>query len=167
VDVPRVGIHSRLLRVGLERDGSVAVPPLSRAQLAGWFDRGPSPGERGPAVLVGHVDSRKGPAAFFRLARLRPGDTVEVARADGTVAAFTVDSVERVSKKHFPTQRVYGDLRFAGLRLITCGGDFNGHSYVDNTIVYAHLAAGRRSGRPAPAGSPAAPEPAGSMSQRP
>lgn len=185
VDVPRVGIHSRLLRVGLQHDGSLGVPPLSRAELAGWYEKGPSPGQRGPAVLVGHVDTKKGPAVFFRLASLRPGDTIEVTRADGKVAAFTVDSVERVSKKHFPTQRVYGDLGFAGLRLITCGGDFKGHSYTDNTIVYAHLTADRRTGAPSPTGgpgrtgsptptgrparkgSPTAPTPAGSMSRRP
>ncbi|MEV0408646.1 class F sortase [Actinoallomurus sp. NPDC050550] len=166
LDVPKIGIHASLLQVGLDHDGSVAVPPLSRAHLAGWYDKGPSPGERGPAVLVGHVDSKKGPAVFYRLGNLRPGDTVEVTRRDGVVATFTVDSVERVSKKHFPTQRVYGDLGFAGLRLITCGGDFDGHSYLDNTIVYAHLAAGRRKGAPPASGSDA-PTPAGSASQKP
>lgn len=158
VDIPRVGIHTRLLRLGLAPDGSVAVPPLSRAELAAWYDKGPSPGELGPAVLVGHVDTKKGPAVFFSLGRLRPGDSVDVTRADGTVATFTVDSVERVPKKHFPTARVYGDLRYAGLRLITCGGDFDGHHYVDNTIVFAHLASARSAGRPtassaSPAGS--------------
>lgn len=154
VDIPRVGIHSRLMRLGIERDGSAAVPPLSRAQLAGWYEKGPSPGERGPAVLLGHVDTKSGPAVFFRLGRLRPGDTVEVTREDGVVAAFTVDSVEQVSKKHFPTQRVYGDLGFAGLRLITCGGDFNGHHYTGNTIVYAHLASRRGTGTPVASASP-------------
>lgn len=147
VDIPRVGIHSRLLRLGLAPDGSVAVPSLSHAELAAWYDKGPSPGELGPAVLVGHVDTKTGPAVFFSLGRLRPGDPVDVTRADRTMATFTVDSVERVPKKHFPTSRVYGDLRYAGLRLITCGGDFDGHHYVDNTIVFAHLAAARPAGR--------------------
>jgi sortase (surface protein transpeptidase) len=144
VDIPRIGVHSRLLALGLERDGTIATPPLSKARLAGWYDKGPTPGELGPAVLLGHVDTKKGPAIFYKLGRMRPGDTVDVTRKDGVVAAFTVDSVEHVSKAHFPTQRVYGDLGFAGLRLITCGGDFNGHSYTGNTIVYGHLSAGRR-----------------------
>jgi sortase (surface protein transpeptidase) len=144
VDIPRIGVHSRLLSLGLERDGSIATPPLSQAQVAGWYDKGPTPGEAGPAVLVGHVDTKKGPAVFYKLGRLRPGDAVDITRKDGGVAAFTVDSVEHVPKSRFPTQRVYGDLAFAGVRLITCGGEFEGHSYTDNTIVYGHLTAGRR-----------------------
>jgi sortase family protein len=139
VDIPRIGVHSRLLSLGLEHDGTIAVPPLSQAQLASWYDKGPTPGERGPAVLVGHVDTKKGPAVFFGLGRLRPGDAVDVTRKDGKVAAFTVDSVENVPKAHFPTKRVYGEVGFAGIRLITCGGDFEGHHYTDNTIVYGHL----------------------------
>ncbi len=139
VDIKRIGVHSRLLPLGIERDGTLAVPPLSRAQLAGWWDKGPTPGQQGPAVIVGHVDTKKGPAVFYKLGRLRPGDAVDVTRKDGKVAAFTVDSVEHVLKAHFPTRRVYGDLRFAGLRLITCGGEFKGHSYTSNIIVYGHL----------------------------
>lgn len=160
VDIPRVGIHAPLVRLGLDHDGTVAVPPLAKAHLAGWYDKGPSPGERGPAVLLGHVDSKKGPAVFFSLGRVRPGDRVDVTRKDGTVAAFTVDSVERVPKAHFPTRRVYGDLRYAGLRLITCGGAFDGHHYTANTIVYAHLTDGRGSGTP----SGARPTPNGARS---
>jgi sortase (surface protein transpeptidase) len=94
-------------------------------------------------VIVGHVDTKKGPAVFFKLGKLKPGDTVDVTRKDGKVAAFAVDSVEHVSKARFPTKRVYGEVGFAGLRLITCGGDFVGHSYTGNTIVYGHLTAGR------------------------
>jgi hypothetical protein len=139
VDIPRIGVHSRLLSLGLEHDGSIAVPPLSQAQLASWYDKGPTPGEPGPAVIVGHVDTKKGPAVFFKLGKLKPGDTVNVTRKDGKVAAFAVDSVEHVSKAHFPTQRVYGEVPFAGIRLITCGGDFKGHNYTGNTIVYGHL----------------------------
>jgi sortase (surface protein transpeptidase) len=143
VDIPRIGVHSRLLPLGLAHDGTLEVPSLARAQLAGWYDKGPTPGEPGPAVIVGHVDTKKGPAVFFELGRLKPGDKVDVTRKDGKVAAFSVDSVERVSKAHFPTKRVYGEVPFAGLRLITCGGDFKGHSYTGNTIVYGHLAAQR------------------------
>lgn len=159
VDIPRVGIHSRLLGVGLAKDGSLAVPPLSKAELAAWYDKGPTPGELGPAVLVGHVDTKKGPAVFFSLGRLRPEDAVDVTRADGTVATFAVDSVEQVPKKHFPTGRVYGDLRYAGLRLITCGGAFDGHHYTDNTIVFAHLVAARRAGRTAGPSADPSPSP--------
>jgi LPXTG-site transpeptidase (sortase) family protein len=119
------------------------VPSLSQAQLAGWYSKGPTPGERGPAVIVGHVDTKKGPAVFYGLGRLKPGDMVDVTRKDGKVAAFAVDSVEHVPKAHFPTQRVYGEVGFAGIRLITCGGDFKGHSYTDNTIVYGHLLGSR------------------------
>jgi LPXTG-site transpeptidase (sortase) family protein len=143
VDIPRIDVHSRLLSLGLEHDGTLSVPSLAQAQLAGWYDKGPTPGEAGPAVIVGHVDTKKGPAVFYRLGRLKPGDMVDVTRKDGKVAAFAVDSVEHVPKAHFPTRRVYGEVPFAGLRLITCGGDFNGHSYTDNTIVYGHLIGSR------------------------
>jgi LPXTG-site transpeptidase (sortase) family protein len=139
VDIPRIGVHSRLMSLGLQRDGTLQVPSLAQAQVAGWYDKGPTPGEPGPAVIVGHVDTKKGPAVFFELAKLKPGDTVDVTRTDGKVAAFSVDSVEHVSKAHFPTRRVYGEVPFAALRLITCGGDFEGHSYTGNTIVYGHL----------------------------
>jgi len=145
VDIPRVGIHSRLLSLGLERDGTLAVPSLAQAQLAGWYEKGPTPGERGPAVIVGHVDTKKGGAVFYSLGRLHPGDRVDVTRKDGKVAVFTVDSVEHVSKAHFPTKRVYGEVGFAGIRLITCGGDFVGHHYTGNTIVYGHLTTHRNS----------------------
>jgi hypothetical protein len=144
VDIPRIGVHSKLLSLGLDHDGSMSVPPLSQARLAGWYDKGPTPGELGPAVIVGHVDTKKGPAVFFRLGRLRPGDTVNVTRKDGNVAVFAVDSVENVPKTHFPTHRVYDMVGFAAIRLITCGGDFDGHSYKDNTIVFGHLTGHRR-----------------------
>lgn len=139
VDIPRIGVHSRLLSLGLEHDGTLEVPSLKQAQLAGWYDKGPTPGEPGPAVIVGHVDTKKGPAVFYKLGKLKPGDKVDVTRKDGAVAAFAVDSVEHVLKTHFPTKRVYGEVGFAGIRLITCGGDFEGHSYTGNVIVYGHL----------------------------
>jgi sortase (surface protein transpeptidase) len=139
VDIPRIGVHAPLISLGLKPDGSVAVPSLKQARLASWYDQGPTPGEVGPAVLLGHVDSKKGPAVFFELGRMRPGDRIDVARKDRTVARFTVDSVERVPKAQFPTNRVYGDLAYAGIRLITCGGGFDGHHYTGNVIVYGHL----------------------------
>ncbi|HEY7489429.1 MAG TPA: class F sortase [Streptosporangiaceae bacterium] len=139
VTVPAIGVRAPLERLGLERDGSVQVPPADRPGQAGWYGGGPSPGERGAAVILGHVDSANGPAVFYDLGRLRPGDRVEVDRADGKVAVFTVESIERVSKDRFPTRRVYGPLDHAGLRLVTCGGSFDQvkRSYRDNIIVYA------------------------------
>jgi sortase (surface protein transpeptidase) len=128
-------------RVGLNPDGTVEVPPLDRADETGWYANGPTPGELGPAVVLGHVDSRTGPAVFFRLRELRAGDTVDIARRDGSTATFRVTAVERVPKSDFPAERVYGDLDHAGLRLITCGGSFDPSraSYIDNVIVYAVL----------------------------
>ncbi|CNF45824.1 Sortase (surface protein transpeptidase) [Mycobacterium tuberculosis] len=145
VAVPSIGVRAPLIGLGLAPDGSVRVPAADRPGEAGWYDRGPTPGERGAAVLLGHVDSAKGAAVFYDLGRLRPGDRVEVARADGRTAAFTIESVERVAKDRFPTRRVYGPLDHAGLRLVTCGGTFDRteRSYRDNIIVYAALTAVR------------------------
>jgi sortase (surface protein transpeptidase) len=109
--------------------------------VAGWYVHGPRPGDIGPAIIAGHVDSKRGPAVFYRLRDLAEGDSIEVGRADGSVAVFRVDAVEQYPKNRFPTAKVYGDLDHAGLRLITCGGDFDrsrGH-YRDNIVVYASL----------------------------
>ncbi|NKZ05760.1 class F sortase [Actinomadura latina] len=141
VGVPSIGVRAPLIGLGLDAGGSVQVPSAGRPDEAGWYERGPAPGERGAAVLLGHVDSKKGAAVFYDLGRLRPGDRVEVTRADGRTAGFTVESVERVAKDRFPTSRVYGPLDYAGLRLVTCGGafDWRHRSYRDNIIVYAAL----------------------------
>nr|WP_237535073.1 class F sortase [Streptomyces sp. SID3343] len=141
VDIAEVGLHASVIAVGLEPDGSVQVPPPDNGRKAGWYNQGPTPGEIGPAVVVGHLDSQSGPAVFFDVGRVHPGATVEVRRADQSTAVFTVDTVERYAKSEFPTLRVYGDLNKAELRLITCGGDYdpaNG-GYQDNTVLYAHL----------------------------
>jgi hypothetical protein len=116
------------------------VPPA--ADPVGWYAGSPTPGELGPAVLAGHVDWAGEPGAFAGLGGLLPGESVVVQRADGTVATFTVDRVEEHGKDDFPTDRVYGDLDHAGLRLVTCGGDFDRDSgdYPDNVIVFASLA---------------------------
>ena len=136
--IGKIGVDAPVSPVGLRRDGSVQVPPLSHLGRVGWYRYGPAPGERGPAVLLGHVDSgRGGPGVFYRLRALRPGDPVRVTRSDRTVARFRVTSVEDVPKRNFPTARVYGDLDHAGLRLITCGGTFDRAraSYTSNIIV--------------------------------
>jgi hypothetical protein len=140
VRVPTLGVDSGLVALGLQPDGTLEVP--ARADLAGWYAGSPTPGELGPSVLAGHVDSVRGPGVFFRLRELAPGDRVVVDRADGTTATFEVERVEQHPKNAFPTQRVYGDIDHAGLRLITCGGTFDrstGH-YRSNVVVYARLA---------------------------
>ncbi|MGY1915146.1 class F sortase [Blastococcus sp. SYSU DS0973] len=142
VTIPAIDVTSGLLRLGLDDDGAVEVPPLGPDDQAGWYQRGPAPGALGPAVILGHVDSAEhGPGVFFGLGALQPGDEVEVARADGTVAVFAVDRVERHPKNDFPTLEVYGNTDDAQLRLITCGGDFDSsaRSYEDNVIAFATM----------------------------
>lgn len=136
--VPAIGVDAEVIRLGTNPDGTMEVP-ADFAQT-GWFEAGPRPGRVGPAVIAGHVDSRAGPAVFFRLAELRPGDEIEVHDAHGEVVAFVVREVERVPKDAFPTERVYAGTAGPELRLVTCGGRFDrgsGH-YDDNIIVYAH-----------------------------
>jgi hypothetical protein len=146
--IPSIGVDSRLQPLGRNADGSVEVP--LEWQVAGWFAEGPSPGERGPAVILGHVDSRTGPAVFYRLRELQPGDAILVNHAHGRVTKFLVDSVEQFDKNRFPTQAVYFPTLEPVLRLITCGGDFDhssGH-YRDNVIAFASLTSARTSMKP-------------------
>lgn len=142
VDIPAIGVRSRLHPLGMTAKGTLRVPSGSRYDQAAWYNRSATPGTRGPAVILGHVDSPKdGPSVFFKLDELRPGDRVRVTRADGTVAVFNVDGVHSYAKEEFPTRLVYGDTPHAALRLITCGGTFDrdtGH-YVDNVVVFASL----------------------------
>ncbi|MDP9430490.1 MAG: class F sortase, partial [Actinomycetota bacterium] len=139
VRIPALGVTSAVIRLGLERDGSMEVP--FGAYPVGWYDGSPTPGQLGPAVLAGHVDWEGERGALYGLRELRAGDTVVVDRADGTVATFRIDRVEKHAKEDFPTEEVYGDLDHAGLRLITCGGAFDEDSgdYRDNVIVFANL----------------------------
>jgi sortase (surface protein transpeptidase) len=144
LDIPKIGVHTALMALGLNPDGTLSVPPLGADAPAGWYQHLASPGEIGPAVIVGHVDSAyDGPAVFFRLGDLRPGDQVAVRRADARTAVFTVVSVAQYPKAAFPSRDVYGGVDYAGLRLITCGGDFDraSRSYRDSLIVYARLTA--------------------------
>ncbi|MFB9249601.1 class F sortase [Sphaerisporangium melleum] len=145
VRIPRIGVDAALVSLGVDRNREIEVPPLNRPKLAGWYRLGPAPGEMGPAVILGHVNTRSGPAVFSRLRELTRGDTISVVRADGSVARFTVDGAEQASKNRFPTKRVYGHVDRPSLRLITCGGVFNpkAHSYTDNIIVYATLSGSR------------------------
>jgi hypothetical protein len=141
VQIPALGVTSKTMDLGLQDDGSMEVPP--GAYPVGWYDRSPTPGELGPAVLAGHVDWDGEAGAFYGLRELLPGDEVVVDRADGSVATFRVDRVEEHAKDDFPTDEVYGDIGHAGLRLITCGGSFDEDTgdYLDNVIVFASLVA--------------------------
>jgi hypothetical protein len=135
--IPSIGVRTDLQHVGLARDGTIAPP--SRWQTAGWYDRGPRPGQPGPAVIVGHVDSRAGPAVFHRLPGLRPGAAVLVDRRDGTTVEFAVTGSRQVAKSRFPAELVYAPTLETVLRLVTCGGTFDagtGH-YRDNIVVTA------------------------------
>lgn len=139
VEVPSIGVRSDLLPLAVDAAG-VLVPP-DPYDVAGWFTGGPVPGEIGPAIIAGHVDSRAGPGVFFRLEEMQPGELITVTRSDGSVATFTVRRVESYPKVDFPTERVYGPTPGHELRLITCGGDFDRsrRSYLDNIVVYAVL----------------------------
>ena len=144
IRIPGIGVNAPVMKVGRDADGTVQVPPLEEHNLTGWYEYGPAPGQRGPAVILGHVDSTTGISVFYYLKNLHAGNKVYVTLADGKVAAFTVDGLQRVAKDAFPTASVYGKAGYPSLRLITCGGPFDqatGH-YVDNIIVYAHLVAG-------------------------
>ncbi|WP_436278262.1 class F sortase [Micromonospora gifhornensis] len=137
--VAAVDISAAVKPVGDAPDGTIDVPPLSRHEETGWYDRGPVPGEPGPAVIVGHVDTKTGPSVFYDLHKLRVGDTIEVKREDGSVAVFTVNSVERFPKDELPADRIYGHDGPPSLRLITCGGQWVGGptGYADNVIAFA------------------------------
>jgi hypothetical protein len=135
--IPSIGVDAPFERVGLARDGTIAAP--KGFQNAAWYTGGPRPGQPGPAVLLGHVDSRSGPAVFYRLATLKPGARVLVQRADGSTVRFRVSGRIQVAKTQFPADLVYGPTLAPSLRLVTCGGDYDratGH-YRDNVVVSA------------------------------
>jgi sortase (surface protein transpeptidase) len=135
--IPLIGVQTSLIYLGLTSDGEMQVP--SSPYVAGWFRGSPRPGAIGSAIIVGHIDSYRGPGIFFRLSTLRRGDRIYVRRADGTLVEFRVTSVETYLKDHFPSQEVYGPVPDAELRLITCGGAFDNatRSYLSNIVVYA------------------------------
>ncbi|MFD5648751.1 class F sortase [Streptomyces sp. NPDC127039] len=139
VTIPAIDVSSTLEDLGLDDDGVMETP--RDPALAGWYTPGPAPGQRGPAVIAGHVTWDGAHSVFYRLSELAPGDTVTVDRADGRTATFTVDRVEQYPKNEFPTVDVYRNLDHAGLRLITCAGDYSAeeHRYADNVVVYATL----------------------------
>jgi LPXTG-site transpeptidase (sortase) family protein len=137
IRIPAIGVSAPMVALGVNPDRTLAVP--RRWADTGWYIGGPKPGEQGPAVIAGHVDSTSGPAVFYRLGELRRGAMVHIRRADRSVVGFRVEGIERWPKDRFPTRRVYRRTARSTLRLITCGGSFNaatGH-YTDNVIVYA------------------------------
>lgn len=146
ITIPAIKVRARIIPLGLARDGSVAVPPLRTPRVAGWFDRGPTPGTAGASVILGHVDAAGvGPAIFYYLGNVRPGNRIYVRLRSGRTAIFEAYSVALYRKTRFPTASVYGFTSWPTLRLITCGGHYDratGH-YLGNTVVFASYV-GRR-----------------------
>ncbi|MGI8612719.1 MAG: class F sortase [Nocardioidaceae bacterium] len=143
IDIPAIGVHSDVISIGKAPDGTLAVPqPGPDLNKAAWYENSPTPGQAGPSVIEGHIDSVYGPSVFFQLGAVRPGDQVKVTRQDHSVAVFTVNAVRSyASHDRFPTTVVYGaDLSHPTLRLITCSNfDSSTGHYVGNTVVFAHL----------------------------
>jgi sortase (surface protein transpeptidase) len=149
IDIPAIKVHAPVVRVGLTPSNAVAVPPVDKPYETGWYRRSAAPGDDGAAVILGHVTAATGPAVFFNLSKLRPGDTVTVARKGHGPVTFTVDGIREYHKTALPLARIYGPLPYPGLRLITCGGPVNTGHYRDNVVVYASMTPGAaRSGWP-------------------
>ncbi|MFJ4670350.1 class F sortase [Kitasatospora purpeofusca] len=144
--IPQLNVDAPFTELTLNPAGQLNAPPPDDKNLVGWYRDGVTPGERGAAVVAGHVDTTKGPAVFLLLSLMLPGNKVEVRRADGTVAVFSVDAVETFAKDAFPDQKVYGKTPDAQLRLITCGGTYDKkrRDYLDNVVVFAHLESSRK-----------------------
>jgi hypothetical protein len=149
IAIPSIEVATELVTLDVDATGALEAP--ADFAKAGWWAAGPAPGADGAAVVVGHLDSHRGPAAFFRVPTLKVGDGIEVRRADGSTATFVVDAVRQYAKDSLPARRIYGPTPAPELRLITCGGEFDRRtkSYEDNIVVFAHQAGA------APAGSPA------------
>jgi hypothetical protein len=152
ISIPAIGVSSRLLYVGLNPDGTLQVPPLDDPPVtneAAWYKYSPTPGQPGPSIIEGHVDSSDtGPSVFFRLGALKPGDLVDITLADRQVAVFTITGVRLYPKNRFPAGTVYGNTDYAALRLITCGGSFDEQSrhYTANVVAFASLVSAHPAG---------------------
>jgi Sortase domain len=150
VDIPAIGVHAKLLRLGINSDGTIQVPSLNTQDgQAAWYKYSPTPGQAGTSLIEGHVDSYRGAAVFFRLGALHPGDSIDVRLADGITAVFRVTGVRQYLKSRFPAKTIYGATGFAALHLITCGGvfDYTTRSYLSTTVVFASLTSARRTVR--------------------
>jgi sortase (surface protein transpeptidase) len=143
IRIPAIDVSAPVNTVGLNRDHTMQVPaPGPLYNQPAWYRYSPTPGQLGPSVIIGHIDSaRDGPSVFFKLGALTPGEQIQVDRTDHTTATFEIDAVRSYPKKSFPTTVVYGPTSQSALRLITCGGSFNRATgqYRDNTVVFAHL----------------------------
>ncbi|MEO9152644.1 MAG: class F sortase [Lapillicoccus sp.] len=137
VRIPAIGVDSALVDLGIGADKAIEVP--TDPARVGWLDTSPAPGQQGPAVLAGHVDSKTGPAVFYHLKQLAVGDAITVTRRDGSSVSFTVDGVQTYAKSAFPTEATYGPVPGPALRLITCGGSYvkSAGGYQDNVVVFA------------------------------
>ncbi|MEU6178634.1 class F sortase [Streptomyces coeruleorubidus] len=138
--IPYLRVDAPVMDLGLDREHRLTAPPEDDPKLVGWYEQGASPGERGTAVAVGHLDTDSGPAVFAGLTELKPGRIVKARRADGRIAVYTVDKIKSYEKAHFPSQEVYGARSRPELRLITCGGSYDRRKgYSGNVVVFAHL----------------------------
>jgi len=147
ISIPAIRVRARIIELGLSADGSISVPSLHTPFLAGWYDRGPAPGSPGAAVILGHVDAAGvGPAVFYDLGDLRPGNRIYIRLSSGRTAVFEAYSVAEYLKTRFPTARVYGYTSWPTLRLVTCGGDYDArtHHYLGNTVVFASYVGQKR-----------------------
>ncbi|MDQ0683726.1 hypothetical protein QF032_002677 [Streptomyces achromogenes] len=144
IRIPAIHVDAPLTGLALTPSGSLDVPPAEKENLAGWYEAGTTPGERGTAIVAGHVDNADGPAVFYDLGALRRGSAIEVDRRDGGVAVFTVDAVEVYPARDFPDEKVYGAASRPELRVITCGGGYSkATGYQGNVVVFAHLTSAR------------------------
>ena len=139
--IDAIDATSSLVPLGLNKDQTIAVPPVSQPQQASWYRLGPTPGAAGPAIILGHINGGGKQGIFAKLNQLKPGDLIKVSRADNKTAVFTVTKLQQVPKAQFPTQAIYGDTPDPELRLISCTGSFDStkHSYADNIVVFATL----------------------------
>lgn len=148
ISIPAIEVNHDVRPTGLNPDGTLHTPPLSQVQWPVWYRYSPTPGQRGPSVIVGHIDSADaGPGVFFKLGALKAGDRITITRQDGSIVRFTVYKTAEYAKTDFPTDRVYGNTAGAELRLISCGGAFSTaeRSYGDDIVIYARLADAVRS----------------------
>ena len=138
LSIPSIGVDSTVMRLGLNADGTVEVPPAEQGMTVGWYTGNPAPGERGAAVLIGHNDTRFGKAVFHDLKKITKGADIAIRNDRGAEIHFRVTGTETASKKAFPTKKVYAPTQERALRLITCDGAFDAQGHpVDNLIVYA------------------------------
>jgi LPXTG-site transpeptidase (sortase) family protein len=148
VSVPYIDVDAPVMGLELDAQRRMTAPPDDDPNLVGWYEGGPTPGENGTAVAVGHLDTVKGPAVFAGLEELKPGRRIEVRRADDRTAVYTVDTVKSYEKDDFPDEEVYGHRGRPELRLITCGGSYDRRKgYSGNVVVFAHLTQVREPGR--------------------